>query len=95
MVALSSIRSGISPLLRRSLRLLAVASASSPTISSALSRLVLFVVDWATNYVDPNNVEFNPGVYSGALYSFFPASGTVIANGIVGYQRRRKPGVGS
>lgn len=64
-------------------------------VGDALSRLALWAADWPVNFVDANDVEFNPGVYSGVLQSFFPASGVVIANAIVGYQRRRKPGVGS
>lgn len=63
--------------------------------SVPLSRLVLFAVDWATQYVDPNSVIFSPGVWSTAKTQFVAAGGTVIANAIVGYQRRRKPGVGS
>lgn len=64
-------------------------------ITTALVRLVDFALYWATQYVDANDVVLDPGVYSTALASFFGATGTIIANAIVGYQRRRKPGVGS
>lgn len=64
-------------------------------IGIGITDLVLFSVDWATNYVDANDVEFNPGVYSPTQADFFPATGVVISNAIIGYQRRRKPGVGS
>lgn len=60
-----------------------------------LARWVLFVVDWATQYIDGSSVVFSPGVWSQTKLDFFLASGTVIANAILGYQRRRKPGVGS
>jgi hypothetical protein len=58
-------------------------------------RLLDFAVEWATEYTDANDVVLSPGVYSGAKANFYAATGTVIANNIVGYQRRRKPGVGS
>lgn len=63
--------------------------------AGGLARLVLFVIDWATVYIDPNNVHFSPGVYSPTKLNFFFTTGVVIANAIAGYQRRRKPGVGS
>lgn len=61
----------------------------------AVADLAEFGIDWAANYVDANDVEFNSGVYSGTKSAFYPSSGTIVANAIVGYQRRRKPGVGS
>lgn len=64
-------------------------------IVAALARLVDFAINWATQYIDPNDVILDPGVYSTVLASFFGATGTIVANAIVGYQRRRKPGVGS
>lgn len=63
--------------------------------AASLAELALFAVDWATQYTDANDVIFDPGVWSQSKLSFKPASGTVVANAILGYQRRRKPGVGS
>lgn len=61
----------------------------------ALARLVLMAVDWADQHIDANDVIINPGVYSRAKLQFFNTTGAIVANGIVGYQRRRKPGVGT
>ena len=60
-----------------------------------LATLVLFVADWVTSYTDPNSVLLHPGVYSTTFNNFYVTTGVAIANAIVGYQRRRKPGVGS
>lgn len=60
-----------------------------------LGKLVNFVAEWATVFVDANEVQLNPGVYSNTLNNFYLTSGVAVANAIVGYQRRRKPGVGS
>jgi hypothetical protein len=64
-------------------------------ISAHLARLVAFALEWATDYTDPNDVQFIPGVWSTVQNTFRQRSGTVVANAILGYQRRRKPGVGS
>jgi hypothetical protein len=63
--------------------------------SGALARSVLYAVAWATQFIDANSVTFTPGVWSMTKLNFFLATGTVIANAILGYQRRRKPGVGT
>jgi hypothetical protein len=61
----------------------------------ALARAALAAVEWAAQWVDANDVILNPGVYSSVKQNFFIATGTVIVNAIAGYQRRRKPGVGT
>ena len=63
--------------------------------ANPLGRLILFAADWATQYTDPNEVIFNPGVWSQTKLDFVLATGVTVVNTIAGYQRRRKPGVGS
>lgn len=63
--------------------------------ANPLGRLILFAADWATQYSDPNDVVFNPGVWSQTKLDFVLATGVTVVNTIAGYQRRRKPGVGS
>lgn len=62
------------------------------------SGIMLTMADWAiawhTSYVGTSDVGIAPGVWSQTKLGFYLASGVVIINGIVGYQRRRKPGVG-
>lgn len=62
--------------------------------SGSLTQMALFAADWALAYDDPNDVRLLPGVYSNTFNNFFLATGVVVINGIAGYQRRRKPGVG-
>jgi hypothetical protein len=62
--------------------------------SATMTNLASFAAEWPEIYDDPNDVELVPGVYSNTFNNFFLATGTVIVNGIAGYQRRRKPGVG-
>ena len=64
-------------------------------IGTPLANFVLYAVDWGTQYIDANSVILTPGVWSQTKLNFYLASGVVIANAIVGYQRRRKPGVGT
>lgn len=61
----------------------------------ALVRLANFGLDWAAQHIDANDVILNPGVYSGTKAAFFFNTGVIVANAILGYQRRRKPGVGT
>lgn len=61
--------------------------------SAPLAALVLFAADWVLGVVvDSTNV--NQGVYDTALESFKGFQQSVAVNTIVGYQRRRKAGVG-
>lgn len=63
--------------------------------ANPLGRLILFAADWASQWIDANDVVFDPGVWSQTKLDFVPATGVTIVNTIAGYQRRRKPGVGS
>lgn len=62
---------------------------------TALARLLDFGIYWAAQYIDANDVILNPGVYSKTKSNFYASTGTIVGNAIVGYQRRRKPGVGT
>lgn len=64
-------------------------------ISGALTSMISAGADWVDGWVDPNEVEFIGGVYSMTKHNFFMFTDVVLANAIAGYQRRRKPGVGS
>lgn len=64
-------------------------------VATPLSQLVDFALSWAAGWTDANDVQFVSGVYSYTKNNFLMATGTTITNAIVGYQRRRKPGVGS
>lgn len=50
------------------------------------------ITDQFTATVSAN--VYTPGVWSPTTLNFFAYTGTVFTNAIVGYQRRRKPGVG-
>lgn len=63
--------------------------------ATSLARLILFAADWASDYVDPNDVVLEPGIWSQTKLDFVAATGITVVNTIAGYQRRRKPGVGS
>lgn len=64
-------------------------------ISGTLTAMLAAAADWVLGWVDANDVEFIAGVYSMTQNSFYPMTGVIIANAIAGYQRRRKPGVGT
>ena len=60
-----------------------------------LALLVAFASEWDNIFISAADVILTPGVYSTAKALFYLASGTTISNSVLGYQRRRKPGVGS
>jgi hypothetical protein len=62
--------------------------------SGTLVSLALYAVEWASTWVDPNDVTLVIGVYSNTKNTFAASNGVEVVNGIAGYQRRRKPGVG-
>lgn len=64
-------------------------------LAAPLANLVLYALDWVTQHVDLNDVILNMGVWSQTKLNFYLFTGVVIANAIAGYQRRRKPGVGT
>jgi hypothetical protein len=57
--------------------------------------MALYALDWAAGHLDANDVLLLAGVYSPTKANFLLASGVIVVNAILGYQRRRKPGVGS
>lgn len=69
-------------------------SASTPT-APALAAYGNFNDTWVTPFVGTaTGADFAPGVWSPTRTNFFLFSGTTVVNGVLGYQRRRKPGVG-
>jgi hypothetical protein len=63
--------------------------------ASALSALTLAGQDWVTPFVGAaTGSTFTTGVWSPTQEAFFAFVLNWIVNGIIGYQRRRKPGVG-
>lgn len=63
--------------------------------AGSLVALLGFAEDWVAQYIDANDVVLNPGVYSNAQNAFRASVDSFSANAIIGYQRRRKPGVGT
>lgn len=61
------------------------------TISALLITAALWVTDFTGTLTGSN---FNPGVWSVVQVAFKAFVDHIIVNGIIGYQRRRKPGVG-
>lgn len=60
-----------------------------------LTALLAYCADWVTAFVGAaTGGDFDPGVWSPTQVDFFPMVDHFIVNGSVGYQRRRKPGVG-
>jgi hypothetical protein len=67
----------------------------SDIIAGALADLADFVTDWNTSFIGAaTGGTFGPGVWSEKDTVFKLFNGTGSVNGILGYQRRRKPGVG-
>jgi len=63
--------------------------------SGCLTQLVQCGSTWVTNFVGTaTGGDFFPGVWSPTRTNFYAFNGTFIVNGVVAYQRRRKPGVG-
>lgn len=67
--------------------------------SSWISSTLLAYLDFAAAYVGSflgtaTGSSYTPGVWSGKDLVFVPFRDSYIVNGIAGYQRRRKPGVG-
>lgn len=71
----------------------------SCTGSSLGALLTAKMVDLGDAWVAPfvggiTGADFGPGVWSTAKTNFFLFNGVFVINGDIGYQRRRKPGVG-
>lgn len=63
--------------------------------NGAITRGLAFAGEWVAQFVGlETGGTFDPGVWSTARTEFLLFNGNVILNGLVGYQRRRKPGVG-
>lgn len=63
--------------------------------SGTTSAMLLAGAQWVTDHIGAaSGSTFEPGVWSVAQSAFIGMSGVFGANGIVGYQRRRKAGVG-
>jgi hypothetical protein len=62
---------------------------------AAVSALLAAANDWVTAFVGSNTGgDFGPGVWSPTRGTFYLANGDYSVNVDLGYQRRRKPGVG-
>lgn len=71
------------------------AADASALTAPIIALLVAFADEWVAPFVGAaTGGDFGPGVWSPTQVNFFLANGTISANGDVGYQRRRKPGVG-
>ena len=69
--------------------------AASDLVAPSIARLVTFIASWTTQFVGTDTgATFTPGVWSPTNVNFFAFNGEGVANAQVGYQRRRKPGVG-
>lgn len=66
-------------------------------IASVQTALTAFAVEWALNRLVTGSAELVPAVLgmSGASAGLIYPIAAIIVNSLVGYQRRRKPGVGS
>ena len=63
--------------------------------AAALAALVLYGVDWTTDFVGATSgANFEPGIWSPTRTAFIPFSGTEVIPTFPAYQRRRKQGVG-
>lgn len=63
--------------------------------STATTALVAAGLDWVTAFVGAaTGGDFGPGVWSPTMTNFLLFNGVYVTNGYMGYQRRRKPGVG-
>ena len=60
-----------------------------------LTALLAVCADWVLEYVgSATGGDFEPGVWSPTNGAFYQFIDSFVANGVVAYQRRRKPGVG-
>lgn len=63
--------------------------------SPGIAPYALATGDWITNFTGATSgSDFQPGVYSLTKTAFFAFGDDVTTNLLLGYQRRRKPGVG-
>lgn len=70
-------------------------SEGSDLITAAITALVLIVSDWVQDDVGAaTGGDLQPGVWSPKNTAFFQFNNIGVVNHLVGYQRRRKPGVG-
>lgn len=70
-------------------------AAASAIVGGVLTQMLAFAAEWVTPFVGAVTAgTFGPGIWSPKNTSFFLANGTYSINGDIGYQRRRKPGVG-
>lgn len=68
----------------------------SKLVAPLTTALIAAGVEWVTDYVGAaTGSTFDPGVWSPTDLVFYSFSGTVDISNYIGYQRRRKPGVGS
>ena len=63
--------------------------------AASLTAILAYLADWVTVFVHVSDVIITPGVYSYTDSNFYLFTGVIVANAILGYQRRRKPGVGT
>lgn len=69
--------------------------ASGSWVAGILTDAIATGVDLIALYTDGTSGNvYDPGVWSPTRVEFLDYSGTFLTNAIVGYQRRRKPGVG-
>jgi hypothetical protein len=69
--------------------------ASSVWTGAALTALVSFANNWTQSFDgDITEALIGPGVWSPTRENFFLFNQVEVVNTLVGYQRRRKPGVG-
>lgn len=61
----------------------------------AMVQFLAAAADWITDFTGTaTGSDFEPGVWSPTDLVFYHFSGSIIQNAYLGYQRRRKPGVG-
>lgn len=63
--------------------------------ANTITALTAAGLEWVTAFVGAaTGADFGPGVWSPTKVNFFLFNGVYVTNGYMGYQRRRKPGVG-
>lgn len=69
---------------------------NSNLVGPLVTALIAAGADWVTDFVGAaSGSTFDPGVWSPTDEVFYSFSGTIDISNYMGYQRRRKPGVGS
>lgn len=64
-------------------------------IAAAMSAFIAYATDWVVGFTGgTSGASWNPGIWSPTQELLFDMSGTVVANIVPAYQRRRKRGVG-